>query len=781
MFENFSLRKLFSRQQKESPARLSFQNDTERQDREEQKAIDLAPTKQEIALAGDSLFLSLFADFDHYNPDELVAKKGFDIYERMLRDPQVKSAYNTLVNMIISRDWVFVKQSDDPIQDEIIEFFKFNINNTLVGSWLQALRTILIGKAQGFSVSEKIFAVQEIDGKDRWVLTQIKKKPYWSFSYQLDDFANIISVKQNIDGVDKQLDHRKFIIYINSPDLDPVWGESDLRSVYRPYWEKDIILRFQNIWIERLAGGFVVATPSKEATNLSPAENNDLQNILKNLTKSTGIKAPMGYEIEVVQGNDTKAFEEAIQQKNREITKAMLVPNLMGFTEQKQSGSQAQAKIQLDVFLAIIKEQADTLAEVLNEQLFSQLAFWNFGVKDFPRFEFDPLTDDQKRDAANAWVNATKEQAVVNTLDDENRTRNLLKYPLREEDQEGINPKDEDEDSDDEIEDDLSLKKKECGCGHDKNVQFQSLEKTEFSDRLDFVEIEKVFDNIESAFSQDLAKVNKKIFAEFKKRMRTIHKNLPKNKDKIQYDVIAKSFDSLPTKKLMSELNGVFQSNLRFSYKAGRKSGQDALKESVKGQSKEIQDKVKFMAYTSKPVACKDKNWTVMHFVDGITLEAAENYINSEAFMNTQDLTDDERALTHRVMVEGIKNEKSIAEIIDDLEQQIKGKFSANRWDTIARTNITNIFTQAQLATYTDPAIKDFVNGLEYSAIIDNRTTVFCQTYNGRRFKINNGIWSFITPPNHQRCRSVLIPMTILDTWNESRVVKSVQPSVGFR
>ena len=781
MFENFDWRNLRRRPNTQQQP-LSFQDKIRDQEKNpqarkaEQRQIDLRPTTKEIALSGDSLFLSLFSDFDVYNPDELVSRKGYGIYTKMLRDPQVKSSYELLINMIISRSSFFEKQNDDPINDEIIEFLELNINALLKGSWMQALRTILIGKAQGFSISEKVFGTAEIDGKNRWIVTQIKKKPYWSFSYRIDEFGNITEVRQDIDGFSRPLDPRKFIVYINKPDIDPVWGESELRAVYRPYWEKDIILRFQNIWVERLAGGFVVANPTEKAANLSPAENADLKRILTNITKSTGIKAPLGYKIDIVSANDTDAFENAIQQKNREISKGLGVPNLMGFTEQKQAGSQAQAKIQLDVFMQSLTEQADILSEILNEQLFSQLVWWNFGIKDYPRLRFDSLSDDQKQKAVDSWVNAVKEQAVVNTHDDENRTRELLKYPQREEEEKPDKMPD-DEVPEEKPEETLDNAACDCGTAHFKE---DADGQTDLTKRLDFAQIKNTFDNLEAGFANDLAKVNGKILTEFKQQMRTIYKNLPKDRNKIDYEAIVLKLESYPNKKLMAELRQVFKTNLNLAYKTGRKAGQDSLKEAVKDQPKEIQDKIKFSASTSRQILCKSKDWSVLNFIDGVSLEVAENYLNSEAFMNTKDLTDDERSFVHRILIDGIKAEKSIDNIVNDLEDLFNGKFGSARWNMIARTNITNIFVQAQLATYTDPSLGNFVEGLEYSAIMDNRTTVFCQTYHGRRFRIDNQAWSSITPPNHQLCRSVLIPITILDKWKESKESKSVKPAQGF-
>jgi len=85
--------------------------------------------------------------------------------------------------------------------------------------------------------------------------------------------------------------------------------------------------------------------------------------------------------------------------------------------------------------------------------------------------------------------------------------------------------------------------------------------------------------------------------------------------------------------------------------------------------------------------------------------------------------------------------------------------------NTIARTNMTQIFTQAQMSVYNDPELGDFVQGLEYAAVLDSRTSETCESLNGRKYRINDPIWGAISPPNHFNCRSILIPVTILDRW----------------
>ena len=45
--------------------------------------------------------------------------------------------------------------------------------------------------------------------------------------------------------------------------------------------------------------------------------------------------------------------------------------------------------------------------------------------------------------------------------------------------------------------------------------------------------------------------------------------------------------------------------------------------------------------------------------------------------------------------------------------------------------DITEAFNEARLSTFTDPEIDGFVVAMEYSAVIDSKTTNFCSTNKG--------------------------------------------------
>ena len=391
-----------------------------------------APPRGEQALAELSLLGRLGQRFIAWNPDELVGRKGADIWRRMLRDPQVKASYNLLVSIIISRNWRFEPQEAGPGQQRIADFFRFNVEHALRGPFKQALRTVMLAKAQGYSVSEKVFEPIEFEGRTYWGLRAIKAKPYHSFRFEVDARGNICGLVQEAAGQRIELDPRKFVIHVFQPELDPVWGESDLRAAYRAFWEKDTILKFWNIYLERLAAGFTVAIPKEAGPVLTAAEKADFEATLRNITLASAVRLPAGYDLKVVHGPATDAFERAVDHRDLQMAKALLVPPLLGLSPQLRVGSLAQAKVQFQVFMDLVKEQGDALADVLNEQVFRDLAWWNFAERRPPLFRFDPFMKEQQREIAQTWINAVGGQAVTSTLADENRLREWLDFAPRE-------------------------------------------------------------------------------------------------------------------------------------------------------------------------------------------------------------------------------------------------------------------------------------------------------------------------------------------------------------
>jgi len=774
-----------------------------------------APSKDmldEIAWT-DASFFGSQGKFESFNPDLLVGHKGEDIYRKMLRDPQVKSAFNLVLSILVSRRFRFEKDADNPLHDDMEAFFRHNIEVSLRGNWKQTLKAILMAKAWGFSVNEKVYKVDQYEGKDKWMIASINPKPFHTFYYQLDNFGNILNIYQEFHGNQKELDPRKFILFLSHPELDPIWGESDLRSSYRAYWEKDNILKFWNIYLERLAGGFPVVTTKDNAPTLGSAEKTQFDNILKNLSAGSSMRLPRGFEIDIVSPAATDAFEKAIKHKDAQIAKSLLVPNLLGFSEQGATGSFAQSKTQLSTFFFVVLDDGDRLAETLNEQFFRELAVWNFGTDDFPRFRFEPFTDDQKREIAEAWVKAVKDGVVVNTFYDELRTRELLLYDKREEELEDPDPDPEkqeeppeepDPDAEETAKESDNSQEADRGKGDgdrtgspgDVPSFTENSNSQKFIDRVSFQAIEDFFDNTEARAAAVLGEAVDQAFQEVSAEIAKIVPRVDKDAEP-QLEGFVKDLNNSISKETKAAMNKASRDFVKEGYEEGRKQGQDEIEEAVEDVPENMKQKLTLAAKCSRRLAVKfdrinPEPWTVSSFVEGIPLDTAEKYFASKAFWITGILNDTVLNASKTALLNGIRDELSVPEIMDELTdilEPVLGKKDPvtgqpdpklrARIETTVRTNLTDSFNQARMAVFTDPELGDFVEALMYSSIVDSRTTDFCRRHDNRTYPISDPVWKGITPPNHFSCRSLLIPVTVVDEWKESEKL-SISPAKGF-
>ncbi len=103
------------------------------------------------------------------------------------------------------------------------------------------------------------------------------------------------------------------------------------------------------------------------------------------------------------------------------------------------------------------------------------------------------------------------------------------------------------------------------------------------------------------------------------------------------------------------------------------------------------------------------------------------------------------------------------------------------RLSTVVRTNTFEAINEARYSYFTDPSIGDFVEALEYSAILDSRTTQICRHLDGQVHAVDGEIWNGpYRPPNHFNCRSLLIAVMQEDEWQESDA-PTVEPQEGFK
>lgn len=751
-----------------------------------------APDATEQAWYQTSWFARYGGAFRAYNPDELVARKGADIYRKMLRDPQVKAAFNLVVDMIISRPWRFETPDDTPQSQEIVDFFTHNLTDAFSGTFSQALRVILQAKAQGYSVSEKIFQPGIWNGQPRWLLHAIKPRQWDSFIFEHDEYGTLTGLLQEQVGTQKRLDPNKFIIFVSHPELDAIYGESDLRSAYRAYWEKDVVQKFWNIHLERLAGGFIAAKQGDKAASLSPQAEANFRESLRNITQSTAMLLPAGYDLSVIHAPTSQAFQEKIEHCDRQIAKSLMVPELLGFSEQGNTGSYSQSVTHFDLFMLEINQQGDMLADALNEQLFADLARWNYGVEEFPRFAFERVTEAQKTAMAMAWALAVEKGLVVNTFGDELRTRELVGYDPREEDTPPVavqTPA-------------LAPVQPAPVPGESQKqmtAKFSEGQAAPWVDRVDFKAIGSLFDAQEKTFLDDLTAFVDTAYTECLDALAKIYNRQPDDKGQIRIVADVEKLNDAITPATKSALSQSARKHLMASYNAGRGIAQGEIKDAAQAAPGTVSDRLTIAAECAPRKAVRvikgqPYTWTVRNFVEGMGLDTAEKYFAAKSFEMTGQLTQDVLDSAKQALLNSIRDELSYDDMVAALDAILEGKnlklrkgeTTAFRLETIARTNVVDAFNQAQQSVFNDPELGDFVKALQYAATLDQQTTEFCRAYDGKIFDRTDPIWSQITPPNHYRCRSRLIPITAVDGAYKTSPIptdsqgNAIQPGKGF-
>ena len=138
-----------------------------------------------------SMMHHLMGNFTRYNPDDLMKRRGFGIYRKMLRDDQVKAAYLFLVSLILSRNWRFEKTEDAPQQAEIEDFFTQAIER-LPGTFITSLKKILLSIAQGYSITEINYEIGDFNGSNKWFIKSLKSKPF-DLQFNLLSFPAVLA------------------------------------------------------------------------------------------------------------------------------------------------------------------------------------------------------------------------------------------------------------------------------------------------------------------------------------------------------------------------------------------------------------------------------------------------------------------------------------------------------------------------------------------------------------------------------------------------------------
>ncbi len=769
--------------------------------------------------------------FTKYDPDSLKGRRGKKVYENMMLDEQVKAVVRFKRDAITSRDFDFQFDDDVDLTEDEREFrigLSSHIIEKMIGSFLDTLHGILSAMYQGYSITEKIHTIVEFKGKSYVGLAALKIKPHETFEFSTDEFGNITRLIQRIAGQDQELDIHKFIHFVMNPETDTHYGRSELREAYRSWFNKDTIIKFWSIFLERSAVGFfwVQAKKGKVLRSGTP-EYSSIQDVLTNIQSSTAMILPEGIELNHEKLDSTAAgdtFEKALVYHDLAIAKSLLVPNLLGISQTGQTGAFAQSQTQFKAFFWTVNADTRRLEAVLNEQLFRELGSLNFADGVFPKFKFKPISMEETFALLTAWRELVDVNAVDTSDTDEEFVRSLLGFPVK------VDAEDLD-DSSTSVNADTALNggqvtamldivnkvangdlTKKTGVevllrsfpisrdqaeGILADVEEGSIEKQAPPSMIPGqapVIPEEDEGPGETVIGEEIRTVTGAAFDRAKRRVKftvinrqsnvVIDKNITALDDAMA-DAMAIMFLRIEENKLgtpagdieeikslkfksasITKINKVIRGVLNDGWDLGTKHSEDELNASR-------------------------RKFTKINFVR--LEERAGEFFATKSFEIAGKLTTDFIAIIKSILFNGIKFSWTTRDIEKKIYESLTKKgllkidTSANalgitrsamaealeesgliaaRLSTIVKTNVFEALNEARYNFFTDPSLDGFVEALEYSAILDARTTAICSHLDGRVFSVDSDVWTTngYRPPNHFNCRSLLIAVTVEDT-----------------
>ncbi len=730
--------------------------------------------------------------FELWRGDELKMRRGNGIYKQMLIDDQISASILLMDSAIVGRRFRF--EVDDPEQQKMADVFEYNLSRTMTGTIKELIQFMLWARVEGFSVVEKVFGTFEFDNKEWWGLDSFKLRPNDTLVVKVDEHGNRIALEQD-QGITqlKELDLARFIYYVHQPRMNAHYGHSDLRAAYDHYWAKLNIYKFWNTFVERAGGGFAVA---KIEGQLETGERDNLRAVLKNLQNATSLTIPKNVSFEFILPKDPETFSNAIQSRNMSIARALLVPSLLGFGEETSTGSQARAKIQMEAWWLILDSVASSVADTLNEQLFRQLAWWNFGTLDYPLFTFEALTQEQKDRFAKQWIEAVDKGVVVNTFEDESRMRDMLHFSSREEEDLGLPQQvpSPGQPANQEIPPGSNpLETATAGLAsaledRKPNLRPQSSmpQHLKFEHRTDFTAINQtLYQDVSTAFGVDTFAAIDDVWNLFVDEMLA---DDPWTLDTVNR---IKAPDNA-----MNLLQDALQRHIPRAFDLGRFSAFEDINVAKADVGLEPLRSVE----NPKPIDQIAMSLIARYELESkdyaLDLETAEQYLDVKILEMVGHIVNDQMlAAVKFAIINGLRTEQSIQEMINSamaVLEPIIGKRDSNgnvitpinlstRVKTLVRTSLTEAFNEGRRTFFEDPELDGFVEAYQYSAVLDDRTTEFCKTSHGRIWSVQSQLWRSYVPPNHFNCRSQLIPVVQGDQWTESQNVPvGINPSPGF-
>lgn len=398
--------------------------------------LTVASMGQLVSWPGPFTLVSKGDRFELVTPDDLITRFGYRIYREMLADDTVKACLGFKKVLIHGRAWEITPAGGKDATEEQKKQAQF-VQHVLQGThWNRIMRETLSALEFGFSAGEIIWEVR--DFKDyglKVVVKDVKHRDPEFIKIDVDKHANIVGFRQ-ISGYmphEIYIPPEKVIHYQINGQFGNHYGIPDLRAAYRAWWSKKFITQFWNVFLERFGSPLMMM---KYPVGADAKLKDALKSILSSLSTRSDILVPEGVAVELVEASraGTAQYGEAITYCDVGISRALLVPALLGMGVDVKRGSDSQSRLHLRVLMKVAGDISTDLENIYSEKLVKPLIEMNFpDVKDFPRFTFRDYGEYEAIEIVDSLINMWNAGMLDADQNDINYMRSILGAPMREE------------------------------------------------------------------------------------------------------------------------------------------------------------------------------------------------------------------------------------------------------------------------------------------------------------------------------------------------------------
>jgi SPP1 gp7 family putative phage head morphogenesis protein len=692
------------------------------------------------------------------NPSLLVQVRSPRIFDEMRRDDMVKASMSLKKQFVVASGYDVESPETEAPDWEVTEFVE-DCLEAVEDSFKNIMLQMLTAMDYGFSVTEKVY-VKRSDGKLGLKCLQTVNPHEIVFKVSPQGELLCIDQLANNNAAIQNLPLGKFVIFTWDGDFGNPYGRSDLEGAHRAWNMKSQAYNWLATMLERFGIPPVFVHFDQEAI---PSDvQHQLYDAVRQWQNGGWGMFPRGESKDAVEfytpeiaGQVSTVFIPAFKMFNEDIARGLLMPGLLGVTPDAAAGSFARAQTHFDVFMLVVEHARNQLADcVIQEQIIKPLVDLNFaGVTAYPKFKFRALSDDVRADLITLWGTLTGQNVVQTTPTDEEHIRKQMKFPEMETAHKSLDDAGPDNPykpapppqlDPNKPKDEPPEPEKKDNVAKLSEIEGVKRQLTKYETKVSFSKIERDLDEMNAAHLERMKSSLETIKAGV---MADIRVNWAPTLE------FATSYSKLPmTDGLLANVSAML--------KDGMQRGRESLISELPG--------AKF-AEASLPDA---------------NLDDALAYLRAKSFW-VSGVTDQKiLADVRQALLQGVSNGETLDEIMDRLREIFRPYVETSlddkgvllepaRLETIVRTNLIDVYNQGRMVQ--GAQAEEYLEGWQYSAILDTRTTEVCQHMDGKVFLADDKRASALRPPRHFNCRSIMVPVVIGETIDEADKITDSQ------